>query len=118
MSYFDMNNLGSSSKLTAAVIQGAQLLNLYNAEIASILGLKCADIVEILNSERMIDPETSQGTKALAFIVLFNLLDEYHHSNQELMSNWLRRKQDGLLDTPLSIIVDQDDLELIVNYLR
>ncbi len=118
MSYIDLENLENKNELTAAVIQAAQHLNLYNSEIAAILGLKCADIVEILNAERMIYPETQQGDKALSFIALFNVLDDRHQSNQVSMSHWLRHKQEGLLDTPLSIIVDHDDLDSIVEYLR
>jgi len=110
--------MGNEKNLTMAVVQAAQLLDLYNAEIASILGLKCADIVEMHNSERVIPPASQQGNKARSFITLFNMLDTNHHSNQDAMSNWLRHKQEGLHDTPLSIIVDQDNIESIVSYLR
>ena len=118
MEYFQLDSLKDNRSLTRAVVQAAQLLNLYNAELASILGLKCADIVDLYNNERDIVPGSSQGSKAMEFIRFYNLLDKLHDSDLVAMSNWLRRKQGSMEYTPLTVIVDQNNLGAIVQYVQ
>lgn len=109
--------MDSPRKLSQAVVQATQLLGMYQAELARILRLQCADIGELANGRWLLQPGTDSWYQAERFIRLFELL--YHRKNGDsvAMCHWLRADNANLGTTPLLALVDELRIDEVVGLL-
>lgn len=110
--------LQNPQRLTQTVIQITEMLCMYQAELARILGVQCADIGEMANGKRVIETESDIWTQAKRFVEVYEVL--YHHCKGDgvAMRNWLRRSNSELNGVPLLLMVDENKLETVLGYLK
>lgn len=101
----------NNKKLSQFVIQAAEMLALYNAELARILCLHCADIGELASGKEYLEENSLSWTQAELFILFYNNLYDYFEGNGVMMRHWLRVKDNFLGDTPFILIVDKNKLK-------
>ena len=105
-------------KLTQAVIQAVDMLDLYQAELARILHLQCADIGQLANAQKLLVPDTEAWDKACNFIRFYQLLYQKQQANGVAMRHWLRRKHEVFEQTPHLMLVDEGRLTDLISYLK
>ena len=107
----------SPRKITQSFLQAGFCLNMYNAELARILELKCDDIGLINSAQLLLKPGTRSYQQAVLFIKMYQTLFDKFDGNAIAMYRWLHRKQKGLTKSPHLLIVDDYQIEYIVDYL-
>lgn len=100
----DVNH--SSSSLTQAVLQVAQMLGMYHAELASILKLQCGDVGDLANAKRTLEVDSIAWQQAEKLILIFEALFQKFAGDEALMCNWLRKQNAELNGVPLYLMVD------------
>ncbi len=109
--------LASERKLSQSVIQVIELLGMYDAELARILGLQCGDIGELTCGKRCIKRDSDAWYKAALFIETYQLLFDYFDGDGVAMYHWMRADNKHLHGTPHFLIVDDGRLQIIRDYL-
>lgn len=104
----------SETTLTRAVIQVAQMLGIYNAELARILHLQCADIGELVNANTTLHTQTSAWQQAEKLLQLYEKLYVYCNGDEACMHNWLRKQHSQLNKAPLYTMVDDLQIDQVV----
>ncbi|MCW8855366.1 MAG: hypothetical protein OQK76_05535 [Gammaproteobacteria bacterium] len=110
--------LESPQHLTQAVLQVITLLGMYQAELARILGLQCADIGAMASAQKVIDINSEAGERAVLLVKFFNLLYDRCLGDEVKMCHWLRRYDKDLSASPFYLIVDEHKLENIITFLE
>jgi hypothetical protein len=105
-------------KLTQAVLQIINLLDMYQAELARVLHLKCGDIGELSCARQYLETGTGHWQQALLFVRFYRLLYDRMGGDGVAMRHWLRVENDGLGGVPHLMIVDDDRLAEVVRYLE
>ena len=67
----------SERKISQSVIQVIELLGMYHAELARILGQQCGDIGELTSGQRCIKQGSDAWHQAVLFIETYHLLFDY-----------------------------------------
>jgi len=111
-------NIEDPRRLTQAVLQIIELLDLFQAELARVLHLKCGDIGELAGARRCLEPGTDAWGQAQLFVRCYRALFERMHGDGVAMRHWLRVTQPGLGGVPHLLIVDDDRLQTVVDYLE
>ncbi len=104
--------------LSQAVLQIITLLGLYQAELARVLHLKCADIGELAAARWCLEPGTDAWQQALLFVRFYQALFVSMQGDGVAMRHWLRVEHAGLGGVPHLLIVDADRLQEVVTYLE
>lgn len=104
--------------LTRSVLQITALLDLFHAELARVLCLKCGDIGELAAARRCLEPGTEAWAQALLFIRLYRALYTSMSGNGVAMRHWLRVEDEALGGVPHLLIVDAGRLQEVVMYLE
>jgi hypothetical protein len=107
----------SERKLSQSVIQVTELLGMYNAELARILGQQCGDIGELTSGQRCLKRDTEAWQQAVLFIKTYHLLFDYFEGDGVAMYHWMRASNTHLSGTPHFLIVDEGKLQVIHDYL-
>jgi len=105
-------------RLTQAVLQIVDLLDLFRAELARILHLKCGDIGELAAARRCLEPGTDAWEQAQLLVRCYRALFEHMHGDGVAMRHWLRVEQPGLGGVPHLLLVDDGRLRTLVDYLE
>lgn len=105
-------------KLTQSVLQIIALLDMYQAELARVLRLKCGDIGELACAQRYLETGTEHWQQALLLVRFYRLLYDRMNGDGVAMRHWLRVENEGLGGVPHLLIVDDDRLEEVVRYLE
>ena len=108
---------GGVQKLTQSILQATELLGMYQAELARILHVKCQDISEFAAAKRHLEPNTTTWQQAELFIRFYQALFDKMKGNEIAMHHWLRAENKQLNAVPLYLMVDDDQLQLIVEYI-
>lgn len=108
----------SERKLSQSVIQVTELLGMYNAELARILGQQCGDIGELTSGQRCLKRDSAAWHQAVLFIKTYHLLFDYFESDGVAMYHWMRASNKHLAGTPHFMIVDDGKLQRIHDYLH
>ena len=114
---FDNDVFNSTEKLTPAVLQACGMLNMYQAELASVLGLQCSDIGRMSSVQQFIIQDSMVWEKAVLFIRFYQCLYEKHSGNEVAMVHWLRAEKKELNSSPLLLMVDNGQLLSVFEYL-
>jgi len=108
----------SDRKISQSVIQVIELLGMYNAELARILGQQCGDIGELTSGQKCITKNSKAWHQAVLFINTYHLLFDYFSGDSVAMYHWMRANNKNLHGTPHFLIVDDDQLQLVHDYLE
>ena len=99
-------------------MQIAQMLGIYNAELASLLGLRCNDIAEFSTARKTLKSNTPAWTRSESFVALYECLYAHCLGAEACMHNWLRRGHDGLQGVPLYLMIDERKIEAVLGELK
>lgn len=105
-------------KLTQSVLQVVVMLDMYQAELARVLHLKCGDIGELASARRCLEKGTVCWEQATLFVQFYRLLYDRMNADGVAMRHWLRAQNEGLGGVPHLLIVDDDRLADVVRYLE
>ena len=105
-------------KLTQAVLQITWMLDLYQAELARVLGIRCGDIGQLASGREHLVPATPAWTRARQFVRFYQLLFRYLAGDGVAMRHWLRIEQHGLGGIPHRLIIDEGRLDDVIGFLR
>ena len=108
----------SEKSLTQAILQISQMLGIYNAELASLLGLRCSDIADFSASKKTLRINTLVWKRGELLVSLFECLYAHCQGAEACMHNWLRREHAGLQATPLYLMVDEKKIESVFDALK
>ena len=106
----------STEKLTPAVLQACEMLGMYQAELARVLGLQCADIGRMASVQQFLVPGSIAWEKAVLFIQFYQCLYDKCNGDGALMVHSLRSEQLELKGSPLLLMVDDDRLPFLLDY--
>ena len=107
MTSFDTKIFETSERLTPVVLQAAEQLGLYRAELARILGLQCEDVGALAEIHALLEPGSEAWVQAQLFVRFYQTLDEAMQGNEVAMCNWLRRHNEALGNAPFYSIVEE-----------
>ncbi len=107
----------SEKKLTQAVLQITQMLGIYNAELARILHLRCADIGELSSAHTNIQSNTEAWFQAIKYVEMYEGLYYLCEGSEIKMNNWLRKKHKYLQAIPLYLMVDEQKINRVIDVL-
>ncbi len=105
-------------KLTQSVIQITEMLGLYQAELARILGIQCGDIGELSSGRQELRPGSAAWVRAVRFARVYDALYEMMLGDGVSMVHWLRADNADLQGVPLLLIVDDGRLSEVLEYLE
>lgn len=108
----------SEKALTQAVLQITQMLGIYHAELARILGLQCANIGELANASAFISKNSASWHQAEKYIELYECLYQFKNADEALMNNWLRKNNRQLQAVPLYLMVDELRIDDVLAFLK
>ena len=112
------NSFKSERELSQSVIQVSDMLGMYNAELARILGQQCGDIGKLSSGQSCLDQETPAWERAVLLVETYNLLFDYFDGDGVAMYHWMRADNQQLDGTPHFLIVDDGKLGEIHDYLK
>ena len=107
----------SPARLTPAVLQAAELLGLYRAELARVLNLQCGDIGRLSAAREHLVPGSRSWQQAVRFIRLYRALFAAMQADEAAMCHWLRADNRQLQGVPLLLLVDEGRLAEVLEYL-
>ncbi len=111
------NPFETERKLSQSIIQVTELLGMYHAELARILGQQCGDIGELSSGKSCINVNTEVWDRAVLFIDTYHQLYDYFEGDGVAMYHWMRANNKHLNAIPHFLIVDEDKLQLVHDYL-
>jgi len=115
---FKINNaFASERKISQSVIQVIEMLGMYHAELARILGKQCGDIGEITSGKYCIQKDSEAWHRAKLFIDMYNHLYDCFDGDSVAMYHWMRAHNKKLNGTPHFLIVDENKLQVVHDYL-
>lgn len=116
---FEISNTSDDPRrLTQAVTQITTFLGLYHAELARILGVKCADIGQLTSGSRCLEPGTMAWQQARLYLRLYQALFARTGGDGVAMWHWLRVSSPELDGIPQLLIIDKGRLADVVAYLE
>ncbi len=107
----------SERKISQSVIQVIELLGMYDAELARILGQQCADVGELTSGKICIKKDSEAWSQAVLLINMYHQLFDYFEGDGIAMYHWMRAHNRHLNGTPHFLIVDDNKLQVIHDYL-
>ena len=111
------NPFESERKFSQSLIQIIELLGMYHAELARILGQHCGDIGELASGKRCIQKNSEAWQRGTLFIDIYHLLFDYFDGDGVAMYHWMRAHNKQLNGTPHFLIVDDGQLAKVHQYL-
>lgn len=104
--------------LTPRVLQVSDSIGLYGAELARILHLQCKDISAMVAVRKKLDPDEKAWDLAIQLIELYKNLYRLKQGNDVAIYHWLRRNNSSLKGIPLLLIIDNNKLTQVEEYIR
>ena len=115
---FQITDTGNDpARLTQAVLQIRDMLDLYNAELARILSLQCADIGQLGTARFYLAEDSPAWRQALLLRSSFQMLYDWYDGDGVAMNHWLRKSHAELKPSPLLLMVDHSGLQRVHDYL-
>lgn len=112
---FEISSAGTDPRrLTQTVTQITTFLDLYHAELARILGVKCADIGQLTSGRRCLEPGSMAWRQACLLLRLYQALFSLSGGDGVAMRHWLRVRHRGLGGSPHLLMVDDGRLADVV----
>ena len=111
------NAFESERKLSQSVIQVIELLGMYHAELARILGQQCSDIGALSSGKSCLTKNSEAWHQAVLLVETYHQLFDYFDGSSVAMYHWMRSHNKYLNGTPHFLIVDECKLQTIHDYL-
>lgn len=105
-------------RLSQAVLQITQMLGLYQAELARILGLQCADIGRLANGRWCLEPGSRAWDQARLLVRLQQRLYTLRQGDGAAMVHWLHVDLPEWAMSPHRLLVDEGGLPALLDYLE
>lgn len=105
-------------RLTQAVLQITTLLDMYQAELARVLGIRCGEVGQLSSGRECLQPGTQTWTRAERFVRFYQLLYRRTGGDGVAMRHWLRVEDPQLAGIPHRLLVDDDKLDAVVDWLQ
>jgi hypothetical protein len=106
--------VSSHLSLIAAVNHATDSLDLYRAELARILCLKCGDVSNSIHLESLLSKNVDTRKKAERFVVFYQLLSNLFEDDSVAMLHWFRKENNHLGTSPFLAMVDDGRLEDVI----
>ena len=90
----------SERKISQSVIQVTEMLGMYHAELARILGKQCGDIGKLSSGKYCIQKDSETWQRAVLFIEMYQHLFDYFDGDRVAMYHWMRSHNKKLDGTP------------------
>ena len=113
----DTRSPAAQQTLTKAVLQAAELLDVPQAELATILGLSPATVSRMNSGTYLLQPNRKEWQLAALFVRLFRSLDSITGGRDDLSRAWLRSRNHALMATPASLLGEIESFVRVVQYL-
>jgi hypothetical protein len=98
------------------VLQAAELLGLYRAELARMLPLQCGDIGRLSAARELLVQGSRSWQQAVLFIRFYRALFAVMEGDGAAMCHWLRAPDLELEGVPLLLLVDDNRLAGVLEY--
>ncbi len=108
----------SPQRLSQSVVQAGELLGLYRAEVARILGVQCDDVSALYEGRWLLAPESAAWTQAALFVRLYSALFDRMAGDGPRMVHWLRADHAVLGCSPFLLMVDAGRLAEVVAFIE
>ena len=108
----------SAQELTRQIIFITHQLGLYQAELARVLHLQCADIGRLTSGQTLLEQDSVAWQQARRFVRFYALLVDRLDGDEVAMYHWLRARNSLLKSEPLLMLVDHDQLEPVIRLLE
>jgi hypothetical protein len=116
---FEISSAGNDPRrLTQKVTQITTFLDLYHAELARILGVKCADIGQLTSGSKCLEPGSMAWRQACLLVRLYQALFSLTGGDGVAMRHWLRISHRDLGGSPHLLMVDEGRLADVVTSLE
>lgn len=106
-----LKDLTDARQLTQAVLQITQMLGMYQAELARVLGLQCGDIGAMASANQVLPEGSSEWEKARQFVMLYERLYRLLGGDAVAICHWLRARHSHFGQSPLLLMVDEGRLD-------
>ena len=93
-------------------------LGLYRAELARILGLKCAEVSDANMLRKLLIQDHEVRRRAERFVGFYRLLEQTFGYDDVARVHWFHRQHDALGTTPLLAIVDDGRVDDVIRALE
>jgi hypothetical protein len=103
--------------LTRAVLRAADLLDIPQSELATILGVSAATVSRMASERYVLQSDRKEWQLALLFVRLFRSLDSITGGRDELSRAWLRGYNHALAAIPAALLSDIESFVRVVQYL-
>lgn len=112
------DDVGASPvRLTQSVLQIAELLGLNRAELSRLLHLKCGDVGQLGAARETLEPGSQSWQQALLLVRFYRTLHATMRGDGVAMWRWLRMPNAALRGVPLMLLVDEDRLAQVLDFL-
>ena len=113
----DTRSDAAQQTLTRAVLRAADLLDVPQSELATILGLSAATVSRMASQRYVLQIDRKEWQLALLFVRLFRSLDSITGGRDDLSRAWLRGHNHALAAPPASLLSDIESFVRVVQYL-
>lgn len=104
--------------LSKAALNAAKHLGLSHAELAKLLGISDASILQCVASEGFLDPSGHDGERALILVQIFRALDALVGSDADARVTWMNAHNQAIGDLPRNVIQTFSGLVHTLAYLN
>jgi len=105
------------AQLTQSVLQIADMLGLNRAELSRLLHLNCGDVGQLQAARAMLVPGSQSWQQGLLLVRFYRTLYSKMRGDGVAMWRWLRRSNSALGGVPLMLLVDNDRLAQVQEFL-
>jgi len=105
------------AQLTQSVLQIADMLGLNRAELSRLLHLNCGDVGQLQAARAMLVPGSQSWQQGLLLVGFYRTLYSKMRGDGVAMWRWLRRSNSALGGVPLMLLVDNDRLAQVQEFL-
>ncbi len=107
-----------ASVLTKSVIRAADSMGLSDAELASALGLKVAEVHSIFSGRFPIEAESTPGRLALQLVRIYLALCTLVGPDARLLDTWTHSHNEALGAEPANRIQTPDGMSQVLSYVE
>jgi ferric-dicitrate binding protein FerR (iron transport regulator) len=104
--------------LSRSLVQIMDMLQLYQAEVARILDVRCADVASLAQARTRLTPHTHAWRQACLLLRCYRALHDECRGDAAAMYHWLHRDLPGVGVTPHRLMVDEQALAAVVAHLE
>ena len=90
--------------LAKATLRAAAALELTTEEMATVLGLPVAEVEQLMQGNRKIDPNSPEGLRAIELVRMFLALDALVGGDERLRRAWFNSYNHALGGVPRGMI--------------